>query len=136
MKPVTVKFNEGSHEESQFNTCKDMYDQFQKCVSRQIDCTDPNLIVEHMTELTSMLAMGAVCKATLEYLTDKLCVKALMNLKDEEGSANERKVMLAFAIGDCSFYNNVMELLIKEAHYKTEILRSALSYCKSELNLQ
>jgi hypothetical protein len=59
-----------------------------------------------------------------------------MNLKDEEGSANERKVMLAFAIGDCSFYNSVMELLIKEAHYKIEILRSSLSYCKSELNIQ
>jgi hypothetical protein len=89
-----------------------------------------------MTELTAMLGMGAVCKATLEYLTDKLSVKALMNLKDEEGSANERKVMLAFAIGDCSFYNSVMELLIKEAHYKIEILRSSLSYCKSELNIQ
>jgi hypothetical protein len=136
MKPVTVKFNEGSFEENQFNSCKDMYSKFQTCVSKQIDCSDPNAIVEHMTEITAMLGMGAVCKATLEYLTDKLSVKALMNLKDEEGSANERKVMLAFAVGDCSFYNNVMELLIKEAHYKTEILRSALSYCKSELNLQ
>ena len=136
MKPVTVKFNEGSFEENQFNRCKDMYAKFQESVSKQIDCSDPNAIVEHMTEITAMLGMGAVCKATLEYLTDKLSVKALMNLKDEEGSANERKVMLAFAVGDCSFYNNVMELLIKEAHYKTEILRSALSYCKSELNLQ
>lgn len=136
MKAVTVTFNAGSVEEQQFNACKDMYAKFQQSVSKQIDCSDPNQIVEHMTELTSMLGMGAVCKATLEVLTDKLSVKALVNLKDEEGSANERKVMLAFAIGDCSFYNNVMELLIKEAHYKTEILRSALSYCKSELNLQ
>lgn len=136
MKPVNVNFNEGSFEEKQFNNCKDLYAKFQDSVSKQIDCSDPNAIVEHMTELTAMLGMGAVCKATLEYLTDKLSVKALMNLKDEEGNANERKVMLAFAIGDCSFYNNVMELLIKEAHYKTEILRSALSYCKSELNLQ
>jgi hypothetical protein len=136
MKPVTVKFNEGSFEENQFNSCKDMYAKFQESVSKKIDCSDPNQIVEHMTELTAMLGMGAVCKATLEYLTDKLSVKALMNLKDEEGSANERKVMLAFAIGDCSFYNNVMELLIKEAHYKIEILRSSLSYCKSELNIQ
>lgn len=135
MKPLTVKFNEGSFEERQFNHCKDMYAKFQECVSKQIDCSDANQIVEHLTELTSMLGMGAVCKATLEYLTDKLSVKALMNLKDEEGSANEKKVMLSFAIGDCSFYNNVMELLIKEAHYKTEILRSSLSYCKSELAL-
>lgn len=136
MKPITVKFNEGSFEENQFATCKDMYAKFQDCVSKQIDCSNPTEIIEHLTELTSMLGMGAVCKATLEYLTDKLSVKALMNLKDEEGSANEKKVMLSFAVGDCSFYNNVMELLIKEAHYKTEILRSSLSYCKSELNLQ
>lgn len=136
MKAITVKFNEGSFEENQFNTCKDMYAKFQACVSKQIDCSDPNQIVGHMTEMSSMLGMAAVCKATLEYLTDKISVKALMNLKDEDGSANERKVMLSFAIGDCSFYNNVMELLIKEAHYKIEILRSSLSYCKSELNLQ
>ena len=136
MKPITVNFNVGSTEERQFESCKEMYAKFQSCLSKQIDCSNPTAIVEHLTELTAMLGMGAVCKATLEYLTDKLSVKALMNIKDEEGSANERKVMLAFAVGDCSFYNNVMELLIKEAHYKVEILRTSLSYCKSELNLQ
>lgn len=136
MKPITVNFNVGSTEEKQFNECKNMYAKFQESVSKQIDCSNPTAIIEHLTELTAMLGMGAVCKATLEYLTDKLSVKALMNIKDEEGSANERKVMLAFAVGDCSFYNNVMELLIKEAHYKVEILRTSLSYCKSELNLQ
>ena len=136
MKPITVKFNEGSFEEKQFNHCKDMYAKFQECVSKQIDCSDPAQIVEHLGEISGMLGMGAICKATLEYLTDKISVKALMNIKDEEGSANERKVMLAFAIGDCSFYNNLMELLIKEMHYKIEVLRTSLSYCKSELNLQ
>lgn len=135
MKPISVSFNAGSNEERQFDECKAMYDKFQKSVAKQIDCSNPQEIVSHLTELSSMLAMGAVCKATLEYLTDKLATKALMNIKDEEGSANERKVMLAFAIGDCSFYNNVMELLIKEAHYKVEILRTSLSYCKSELAL-
>jgi hypothetical protein len=135
MKAINVKFNDGSNEERQFNECKEMYDKFQKCVSKQIDCSNPQEIVAHLTEISAMLGMGAVCKATLEYLTDKLSTKALMNLKEEEGSANERKVMLAFAIGDCSFYNHVMELLIKEIHYKIEILRTSLSYCKSELAL-
>jgi hypothetical protein len=136
MKPVLVNFNEGSNEETQFNHCKEMYKTFQSCISKQIDCSNPQEIITHITELTSILGMGAVCKGTLEYLTDKLSVKALMNLRDSEGSANERKVMLSFAIGDCSFYNNVMELLIKEAHYKCELLRSSLSYCKNELSLQ
>ncbi len=136
MKPITVSFNEGSIEEKQFNECKNMYAKFQESVSKQVDCSNTTAIVEHLTEITAMLGMGAVCKATLEFLTDKLSTKALMNIKDVEGSANERKVMLAFAVGDCSFYNNVMELLIKEMHYKIEILRTSLSYCKSELNLQ
>lgn len=135
MKAVNVAFNVGSNEERQFEECKVMYDKFQKCISKQIDCSNPQEIISHLTEISSMLAMGAVCKATLEYLTDKLATKAMMNIKDEEGSANERKVMLSFAIGDCSFYNNVMELLIKELHYKIEILRTSLSYCKSELAL-
>lgn len=136
MTPITVSFNVGSIEEKQFNECKNMYAKFQESVSKQVDCSNPTAIVEHLTEITAMLGMGAVCKATLEFLTDKLSTKALMNIKDVEGSANERKVMLAFAVGDCSFYNNVMELLIKEMHYKCEILRTSLSYCKSELNLQ
>lgn len=136
MTPITVSFNVGSIEEKQFNECKNMYAKFQESVSKQVDCSNPTAIVEHLTEITAMLGMGAVCKATLEFLTDKLSTKALMNIKDVEGSANERKVMLAFAVGDCSFYNNVMELLIKEMHYKIEILRTSLSYCKSELNLQ
>ena len=91
MKAITVNFNEGSTEEKQFIECKNMYAKFQECVSKQIDCSNPTQIVEHLTEITSILAMGAVCKATLEYLTDKLSVKALINLKDEDGSANERK---------------------------------------------
>lgn len=136
MTPTTVKFNEGSNEERQFNHCKDMYAKFQESVAKKIDCSDPNQIVEHLGEISGVLGMGAVCKATLEYLTDKLATKAMMNIKDVECSANERKVMYSFAIGDCSFYNNVMELLIKEMHYKIEILRTSLSYCKSELNLQ
>lgn len=135
MKAINVAFNAGSNEERQFEECKIMYNKFQQVVSKEIDCSDAQSIVAHMTEMSAILGMGAVCKATLEYLTDKLATKAMMNLKDEEGSANERKVMLSFAIGDCSFYNNVMELLIKEAHYKCDILRTSLSYCKSELAL-
>ena len=84
-----------------------------------------------MSDITGILGMGAVCKATLDILTDKLSMKKMMNIKHEDMSATEKKVVLAYEIGDCSFYNVVMELLIKEAHYKIEILRTSLSYCKS-----
>lgn len=135
MKAINVKFNDGSHEENLFNDSKQQYAQVQAIVSKQIDCSNPTEIVNHLSEITGIMGSAAYCKAQLEYLTDKLSTKAMMNLKDEDGSANEKKVMLAFAIGDCSFYNHVMELLIKELHYKIEILRTSLSYCKSELAL-
>lgn len=136
MKAVTVAFNPGSHEEKLFLESKKNYSTIQAIVSKQIDCSNPQEIVNHLSEITSVHGMAAYTKAQLEYLTDRLSMKAMMNIKDEEGSANERKVMLAFAVGDCSFYNHVLELLIKELHYKVEILRTSLSYCKSELNLQ
>ena len=136
MKPIKVTFNEGSQEEKLFLDSKHNYAAIQAVINKKIDCSNAQEIVNHLSEITSIQGLAAYTKAQLEYLTDKLSTKALMNLKDEEGSANERKVMLAFAVGDCSFYNSVLELLIKEMHYKVEILRTSLSYCKSELNLQ
>lgn len=136
MKAVTVAFNPGSNEEKLFLDSKNNYATIQAVVSKKIDCSNPQEIVNHLSEITAVQGMAAYTKAQLEYLTDRLSMKAMMNIKDEEGSANERKVMLAFAVGDCSFYNQVIELLIKELHYKVEILRTSLSYCKSELNLQ
>lgn len=135
MKPISVKFNEGSQEEKLFNDSKQNYSAIQAVVSKRIDCSNPQEILEHLAEITAIQGTAAYTKAQLEYLSDRLSMKAMMNMKDEEGSANERKVMLAFAIGDCLFYNNVTELLIKELHYKIEILRTSLSYCKSELAL-
>lgn len=136
MKAVSVAFNAGSNEEKLFLDSKKNYATIQAVVSKRIDCSNPQEIVNHLSEITAVQGMAAYTKAQLEYLTDRLSMKAMMNIKDEEGSANERKVMLAFAVGDCSFYNQVIELLIKELHYKIEILRTSLSYCKSELNLQ
>ena len=136
MKPVIVTFNPGSNEENLFLDSKNNYSSIQAIVSKKIDCSNPQEILNHLSEITAVQGLAAYTKAQLEYLTDRLSMKAMMNIKDEEGSANERKVMLAFAVGDCSFYNQVIELLIKELHYKIEILRTSLSYCKSELNLQ
>jgi hypothetical protein len=128
-------FKEGSDEQKDFEKCVQMYDSFQKIISKQIDCSNPTEIIKHLTEITGILGMGANCKAKLDILTDKLSMKKMMNIKTEDMSATEKKVILAYEIGDCSFYNVVMELLIKEAHYKIEIMRTSLSYCKSELSL-
>ena len=128
-------FKEGSDEQKDFEKCVQMYDSFQKIISKQIDCSNPTEIIKHLTEITGILGMGASCKAKLDILTDKLSMKKMMNIKSEDMSATEKKVVLAYEIGDCSFYNVVMELLIKEAHYKCDLLRSALSFAKKELEL-
>ena len=51
-----------------------------------------------------------------------------------EGFEKQKKAQLSAEIGDLSFWDNVCELLIKEMHYQIDILRSALSYHKSEMN--
>jgi hypothetical protein len=136
MIPKKVEFNEDSKEQEAFLKCKEMYAIFQAVVAESIDCSVKDDIINHLSVLTGMLGNAAMCKARLEDLTDKLSMKAMMNIKDVEASPNERKVLLAFSIGDCSFYNNVMELLIREVHYKIDILRNCLSYRKTELPLK
>lgn len=136
MIPKKVEFNEGSNEQEAFLKCKEMYAMFQEIVSTSVDCTIQDDVVNHLSIMTGALGDAAMCKARLTDLTDKLSIKAMMNIKDIESSPNERKVLLAFSIGDCSFYNNVMGLLITEAHYKIDILRNCLSYRKTELSLR
>lgn len=135
MKPITVKFNEGSQEESLFIDCKNRYAQVQAVLNMHVDCSNPKQIIDHLSDITNIQGVAAYTKAQLEYLTDRLSMKAMMNIKDEEASPNEQKVMLAFSIGDCSFYNNVMGMLVKQIDNKIEILKTSLLYCKSELAL-
>jgi hypothetical protein len=88
-----------------------------------------------MTELTGVMAIGATCKAKFQFLTEKLSFTKSMDLNNSNMGATEKKIVIAYEIGDCSFYNNLAELVIKEAHYKIEILRSALSLAKQEMNM-
>ena len=67
------------------------------------------------------------------YLTDKYTARKLSILDMESKGAMEKKAILNSEVGDVSFWNEVCELNIKELHYQVEILRSALSYSKSEM---
>jgi hypothetical protein len=121
--------------QSAFERAVTSYESFRSVVAKQVDCANPAEIVAHMTELTGVMAIGATCKAQFQFLTEKLSFQKMMNLNNDDMSATEKKVIIAYEIGDCSFYNNLCEYLIKEAHYKHDLLRSALSYCKSEINM-
>lgn len=121
--------------QSAFEKSVDLYEAYRSIVAKKIDCSDPRAIVEHLSEITSIMGTGVTAKAQFQFLTEKLSFSKLIVLNNDDRSATEKKMLIAYEIGDCSYYNNIMELLIKECHYKIEILRSSLSYSKSELNL-
>lgn len=118
-----------------FEQTVEQYEKFRAVVAKQVDCANPAEIVGQMTELTGVMAIGATCKAKFQFLTEKLSFLKAMDLNNSNMGATEKKIVIAYEIGDCSFYNNLAELVIKEAHYKIEILRSALSLAKQEMNM-
>jgi hypothetical protein len=118
-----------------FESTVKSYEIFRQTISKVVDCSIPQQIIAHMTELTGVMAIGVATKAQFQMLTEKLSFQKCMNLNNDSMGATEKKIVIAYEIGDCSFYNAICEMLIKEAHYKMEMLRSALSYCKQEMNL-
>jgi hypothetical protein len=118
-----------------FEQTVEQYEKFRSVVAKQVDCSNPAEIVNQMTELTGVMAIGATCKAKFQFLTEKLSFTKSMDLNNSNMGATEKKIVIAYEVGDCSFYNNLAELVIKEAHYKIEILRSALSLAKQEMNM-
>jgi hypothetical protein len=123
-------FKEGSVEQQEFEECIHMYNKFKAVIAEEVDCTKPDQIIEHFTAITSMMVVGILAKAKFNELTDKLCVKNMMSLNAEAMSENEKKVRLAFSIGDCSFYNIALEMLLKSAYAKIEMLQYSLQYHK------
>lgn len=121
--------------QSAFESTVAIYETFRQVVSKSVDCSNPQDIISHMTELTGVMGTGVKAKAQFQLLTEKLSFQKCMNLNNDSMGATEKKIVIAYEIGDCSFYNSICEMLIKEAHYKMEMLRSALSYCKQEMTL-
>jgi hypothetical protein len=70
----------------------------------------------------------------LEFLNDKLAMKKLAVLDMETRGAAEKRIILNNEIGSTNFYLTLIRLLIKESHYTSDRLRTALSYLKSEMN--
>jgi hypothetical protein len=119
--------------QSAFEKSVDMHEKFRKVVAKKVDCSNAPDIITHMSELTEVMALGVMAKAQFQFLTEKLSFEKCMDLNNNDMGATEKKIVIAYEIGDCSFYNSLSELLIKEAHYKQDMLRSALSFAKSEM---
>lgn len=119
--------------QSRFESAIDMHESFRKAVSTETDLSNPLSILSSIEAIINSLPTGATAKAMLDYLYAKNMAQKVLGIKDENLSANEKKALLTAEIGDVLFYNNLCEYLIKEAHYKLDSLRSALSYLKSEV---
>jgi hypothetical protein len=120
--------------QSAFEKTLVQYEKFRQVVAKKVDCSNAPEIIQNMTELTEVMAIGVTCKAQFQYLTEKLSFQKCMNLNNDQMGVTEKKIIIAYEIGDCSFYNHVCEMMLKEAHYRQELLRSSLSFIKQEMN--
>lgn len=110
------------------------YDAVRKVLSNKVSMDNPAEVLKQMESIQSVQGLAAHTKASLTYLCNKYALQKLPLLDHETSkNANEKKYILNAEMGDVLFYDEVMELLIKEMHYQVEILRSALSYLKTEI---
>jgi hypothetical protein len=123
-------FKEGSVEQTDFENCVHSYGNFRTVVAEKVDLTNPDEILKALSNMTNAMTLGIMTKVKLSELTDKLSMKNLMTLNAEAMSDAEKKVKLAFSIGDCSFYNVAMEMLIQSAYTKIDTLKYSLQYHK------
>ena len=110
------------------------YESVRKVIAAKISMDNPIEVLKQMENIQSIQGLAAHTKASLTYLCNKYALQKLPLLDQESGkNANEKKYILNAEMGDVLFYDEVMELLIKEMHYQVELLRSALSYLKTEI---
>lgn len=119
--------------ENRFTRAKEMLEEYRKVVSKSVNFTEPNSILNQLMDINNVAYLGAECEAMFEFLNDKHAMKKLTVLDMDTRGAAEKKIILNNEIGSTSFYLNLTRLLVKEAHYSSDRLRSALSYLKSEL---
>ena len=119
--------------EQKFDEAKKMHSEYQKVISTKVDMSNPHEVLNQLSALNNVAALGARCEAMMEFLNDKLAMKKLSVLDMDARGAAEKKIILNNEIGSTNFYLTLIRLLIKEAHYSSDRLRTALSYLKQEL---
>jgi hypothetical protein len=120
--------------QERFEKALAMHEQCRAVIANAVDMGNPSAVINQLSAIQSIQATAAQSKAMLTYLLEKFTARKLCVLDMEQKGALERKAILNSEVGDVSFWDNVSELLIKEMHYQVDILRSALSYSKSEMN--
>lgn len=119
--------------EKRFSAAKEMHAVVQKVAANKVDFTNPMAVLHQLGEINNVSATAAECEAMMEFLNDKLAMKKLAVLDMETRGAAEKKIILNNEIGSTNFYLTLIRLLIKELHYSSDRLRTALSYLKQEM---
>lgn len=123
--------------QKKFDDTKVLFEQVRLAVSSKVDLTNPMSVLEKLNLITDIQGTAAECKARFQFLLEKHTISKLAITDNYNGSAAEKKAILNAEVAGVSFYDTWCELVIKEMHYRIEILRTSLSYLKSEtLNLK
>ena len=119
--------------EQKFTDAKAMYNEYQKVISTKVDMSNPQEVLSQLSALNNVAHIGAKCEAMMEFLNDRLAMKKLSVLDMDARGAAEKKIILNNEIGSTNFYLTLIRLLVKEGHYQSDRLRTALSYLKQEM---
>lgn len=118
--------------QKKFDDTKVLFEQVRLAVSAQVDLTNPMSVLDKLNVITNIQGTATECKARFQLLLERHTISKLTITDNYNGSAAEKKAILNAEVSGVSFYDTWCEYLIKEMHYKIEILRTALSYLKSE----
>jgi hypothetical protein len=119
--------------QERFEKALALYETVRLVISAKVDMSNPQEVINQLSAIQGVQASASQAKAMFTYLTDKFTARKLSVLDMESKGAMEKKAILNSEVGDVSIWNELCELNIKELHYQIEMLRSALSYCKSEM---
>ena len=123
--------------QNKFDDTKILFEQVRLAISAKVDLSNPISVLEKLNLITDIQATAAECKARFQFLLERHTLSKLTITDNYNGSAAEKKAILNAEVAGVSFYDTWSELVIKEMHYRIEILRTSLSYLKSEtLNLK
>jgi hypothetical protein len=119
--------------QERFEKALALYETVRTVIATKVDMSNPQEVINQLSAIQSVQASASQAKAMFTYLTDKFTARKLSVLDMESKGAMEKKAILNSEVGDVSFWNEVSELNLKQMSYQIEILRSALSYLKSEM---
>jgi hypothetical protein len=119
--------------QERFEKALAMYETVRLVISTKVDMSNPQEVINQLSAIQGIQSTASQAKAMFTYLTDKFTARKLSILDMESKGAMEKKAILNSEVGDVSFWNEVSELNLKQMSYQIEILRSALSYLKSEM---